>query len=51
MGGMPDLGPMKNVVDAMQGLIGSGGGAFAQMQKLMSDMTRMAQNAVPGFKR
>jgi hypothetical protein len=40
---MPDLGPMKNVVDAMQGLVGSGGNAFATMQKVMQDMAQMAQ--------
>jgi hypothetical protein len=45
---MPDLGPMKNVVDAMQGLVGSGGTAFASMQKVMQDMAQMAQSALPG---
>jgi hypothetical protein len=45
---MPDLGPMKNVVDAMQGLVGSGGSAFASMQKVMQDMAQMAQSAMPG---
>lgn len=48
---MPDLGPMKNVVDAMQGLVGSGGNAFASMQKMMQDMARMAQSALPGGRR
>jgi len=45
---MPDLGPMKNVVDAMQGLVGSGGSAFASMQKVMQDMAQMAQSTLPG---
>jgi hypothetical protein len=45
---MPDLGPMKNVVSAMQGMIGSGSGAFTSMQKMMADMAKMAQTAMPG---
>jgi hypothetical protein len=48
---MPDLGPMKNVVDAMQGLVGSGNNAFSSMQKMLQDMTRMAQSAMPGGRR
>lgn len=44
---MPDLGPLKNVVNAMQGLVGSGGTAFSSMQKVMSDMAQMAQSAMP----
>lgn len=48
---MPDLGPMKNVVDAMQGLVGSGGNAFSSMQKVLNDMTAMAQSALPGSRR
>ncbi|GIK87055.1 MAG: hypothetical protein BroJett026_25360 [Betaproteobacteria bacterium] len=48
---MPDLGPMKNVVDAMQGLVGSGGNAFATMQKMMSDLAQMAQSSMPGGRR
>jgi hypothetical protein len=45
---MPDVGAMKNVVDAMQGMVGSGTGAFTSMQKMMADMARMAQSAMPG---
>ena len=45
---MPDLGPMKNVVSAMQGMIGSGSGAFTSMQKMMADMAKMAQASMPG---
>lgn len=48
---MPDLGPMKNVVEAMQGLVGSGGNAFSSMQKVMNDMAAMAQSALPRGKR
>ena len=48
---MPDLGPMKNVVSAMQGMIGSGSGAFTSMQKMMADMAKMAQSTMPGMKR
>lgn len=48
---MPDLGPMKNVVSAMQGMLGSGSGAFTSMQKMMADMAKMAQSAMPGMKR
>ena len=48
---MPDLGPMKNVVDAMQGLVGSGGNAFTSMQKVMQDMAKMAQSSLPGSRR
>lgn len=48
---MPDLGPMKNVISAMQGMIGSGSGAFTSMQKMMADMAKMAQSTMPGMKR
>jgi hypothetical protein len=48
---MPDLGPMQNVVEAMQRMVGSGTGAFGSMQKLMSDMARMAQSSMPGMRR
>ncbi len=48
---MPDLGPMKNVVSAMQGMVGSGSGAFTSMQKMMADMAKMAQSSMPGMKR
>jgi hypothetical protein len=37
---LPDLGSMKNVVEAMQGLMGSGTGAFASMQKVLQDMAQ-----------
>ena len=40
---LPDLKPLENVVAAMKGVVGSGGNAFEQMQKVMGDFTRMAQ--------
>ncbi len=48
---MPDLKQMQNVVSAMQGVVQSGAPAFESMQRVMSDFTRMAQNAMPGMKR
>ena len=47
---MPDLAPMKNVVSAMQGVIGSGSSAMGSMQKVVADMARMAQS-MSGTKR
>jgi hypothetical protein len=38
---MPDLTKMQNVVQAMQGVMSSGGTAFEQMQKVMGDFARM----------
>lgn len=40
---LPDLKPLENVVHAMKGVVGSGGNAFEQMQKVMGDFTRLAQ--------
>ena len=40
---MPDLKPLENVVSAMRGVVGSGGQAFEQMQKVMGDFARAAQ--------
>ena len=48
---MPDLGPMRNVVNAMQGVVGSGTGALTSMQKMMTDMAKMAQSTMPGARR
>jgi len=48
---MPDLTQAQNVVKAMQGVVTSGGSAFEQMQKVMGDMARMAQNNMPGLRR
>lgn len=40
---LPDLKPLENVVHAMKGVVGSGGNAFEQMQKVMGDFARAAQ--------
>ena len=48
---MPDLAPMRNVVNATQNMVGSGTGAFTSMQKMVGDMARMAQSAMPGTRR
>ena len=51
MAAMPDLKPLQNVVDAMKGVVGSGGHAFDQMQKVLGDFTRYAQTSMPGGRR
>jgi phasin family protein len=38
---MPDITKMQNVVQAMQGVMSSGGSAFESMQKVMNDFARM----------
>jgi phasin family protein len=43
---MPDLRQMKDVVQAMQGVVTTGGSAFESMQKVMGDFARMAQGAM-----
>ena len=48
---MPDMKQMQNVVQAMQGVIHSGAPAFESMQRVMSDWSKIAQNAMPGMKR
>ena len=48
---MPDLGPAKDLVAAMQGVMSSGGNAFEQMQKVMGDFAKIAQHSMPGMKR
>jgi len=48
---MPDIGQTKDLVKAMQGVMSSGGSAFGSMQRVMSDWTRMAQQAMPGLPR
>lgn len=45
---LPDLRQAQNLVNAMQGVMSSGGSAFESMQRVMSDFTKMAQ---PGNKR
>lgn len=47
---MPDMSQTKNLVNAMQGVLSSGGSAFDSMQKVMGDFTKMAQQ-MPGMKR
>jgi nucleotide-binding universal stress UspA family protein len=44
---MPDLRQAQNVIQAMQGVVSSGGNAFESMQRVMSDFARY----VPGMKR
>ena len=39
---MPDMTKMQNVVQAMQGVMSSGGSAFESMQKVMADFSRLA---------
>jgi len=43
---MPDLRQMQDVVQAMQGVVSSGGSAFESMQKVMGDFARMAQGSM-----
>ena len=51
MAALPDLKPMQNVVEAMKGVMGAGGNAFEQMQKVMADFSRMAQPPKSGGRR
>lgn len=44
---MPDLRQAQNVINAMQGVVSSGGNAFESMQKVMGDFARF----MPGVKR
>jgi phasin family protein len=48
---MPDLKQAQNLVNAMQGVMASGGPAFSSMQRVMGDFARMAQQSIPGAKR
>ena len=48
---MPDLKQAQNLVNAMQGVMSSGGTAFSSMQRLMGDFARSAQQSMPGGKR
>jgi phasin family protein len=40
---MPDMSQAQNILRAMQGVVTSGGGAAAQMQKVMADFARMSR--------
>jgi hypothetical protein len=44
---MPDLRQAQNVIQAMQGVVSSGGNAFESMQRVMGDFAKY----VPGMKR
>jgi len=44
---MPDLRQAQNVIQAMQGVMSSGGNAFESMQRVMGDFAKF----VPGMKR
>jgi hypothetical protein len=44
---MPDLRQAQNVIQAMQGVVSSGGNAFESMQRVMGDFAKF----VPGMKR
>ena len=48
---MPDMKQAQNLVNAMQGVMASGGPAFSSMQRVMGDFARMAQQSMPGAKR
>jgi len=48
---MPDMKQAQNLVNAMQGVMASGGPAFSSMQKVMGDFARMAQQSMPGTRR
>jgi phasin family protein len=47
---MPDLKQAQNLVNAMQGMMSSGGSAFSSMQRMMGDFAGSAQRS-PGGKR
>ena len=44
---MPDLKQAQNLIDAMQGVMSSGGTAFASMQRMMGDFARSAEQLRP----
>jgi phasin family protein len=48
---MPDMKQAQNLVNAMQGVMASGGPAFSSMQRVMGDFARMAQQSMPGSRR
>jgi hypothetical protein len=48
---LPDLGPAKDLVTAMRGVMSSGGSSFESMQRAMDEFTRFAQQAMPGMRR
>ena len=48
---MPDLKQAQNLVNAMHGVMSSGGTAFSSMQRMLGDFARSAQRSMPGGKR
>lgn len=48
---LPDFKQAQKLVDAMQGVLATGGDTFESIQRVMGDLGRMAQQAVPGMKR
>ncbi|HUH92895.1 MAG TPA: TIGR01841 family phasin [Casimicrobiaceae bacterium] len=48
---MPDMRQAQGLVQAMQGMMSSGGSAFGSMQRVMGDLTRLAQQSMPGLQR
>jgi len=48
---MPDMRQAQDLVQAMQGMMSSGGSAFGSMQRVMGDLTRLAQQSMPGLRR
>jgi len=48
---MPDLRQAQGLVRAMQGMMSSGGSALDSMQRVMGDLTKLAQHTVPGLRR
>lgn len=48
---MPDMAPAKDLIEAMRGVMTSGGTAFESMQRVMGDFTKIAQQSMPGAKR
>jgi hypothetical protein len=48
---LPDLGQMRNLVLAMQGVVKSGGSTFESMQRVMADFAKIAQGATGADRR
>ena len=48
---LPDLSQAQKLVQAMQGVLSSGGSAFESMQRVMGDFTKLAQQSMPSMKR
>jgi phasin family protein len=48
---MPDMAPAKDLIEAMRGVMTSGGTAFESMQRVMGDFGKIARDSMPGAKR